>query len=113
MFGKKKREEDFEEYEEYPSEEGRAPLFPESDGEEEAYDLQSEEPEYAEYEDEYDGEGGSWAVDDDEYDEEYDDDYEDAEDVDDVEDVAEDTAEAEDVAAEDVDDVTDEEATEE
>ena len=69
MFGKKKREEDFEEYEEYPSEEGRAPLFPESDGEEEAYDLQSEEPEYAEYEDEYDGEGGSWAVDDDEYDE--------------------------------------------
>ena len=51
--------------------------------------------------------------DDEEYDEEYDDDYEDAEDVDDVEDVAEDTAEAEDVAAEDVDDVTDEEATEE
>ena len=77
MFGKKKRKDDFEEYEEYSSEEGYAPDFPETEeadaGYESVDDAYSDEPEYyeEEYQDEYDGQESSWAADDeDEYAEE-------------------------------------------
>ena len=76
MFGKKKRKDDFEEYEEYSPEEGSA-LFPETEGADAGYesvdDAYSGEPEYEEYpeeeypeeyEEEYDGRESSWAVDD-------------------------------------------------
>ena len=75
MFGKKKRRDDFEEYEEYSSEEGYTPLFPETEEADAGYepvdDAYSGEPEYEEYPED-DGEPeSSWAVDDEEeYDEE-------------------------------------------
>ena len=74
MFGKKKREEIPEEYEDYSPEEGYTPLFPGSDGEEAEYGpadgYDPEEPEYSEYEEAYDEDGQTWGVDDEEYDEE-------------------------------------------
>ncbi len=78
MFGKKKRGEDFEEYEEFSSEEGYTPLFPDTEdseaGYEPAYDDQyTDVPEYAEYEEANDGEAyddqSSWAEDDEYYEE--------------------------------------------
>ena len=85
MFGKKKREEDnFEEFEEYSSDEGYEPQFPEN-RDPDAYDEPMDEAEYYpeesgydEYEETYDGEEAydneayeeesSWARDDEEYD---------------------------------------------
>ena len=78
MFGKKKRGEDFEEYEEFSSEEGYTPLFPDTEdseaGYEPAYDDQyTDVPEYEEYEEVNDGEAyddqSSWAEDDEYYEE--------------------------------------------
>ena len=78
MFGKKKREEDFEEYEEFSSEEGYEPLFPDKEDSEAGYepayeDQYAEDPGYAEYEEAY-AEGNyedetSWVQDEDDYDE--------------------------------------------
>ena len=94
MFGKKKREEDnFEEFEEYSSDEGYEPQFPEN-RDPDAYDEPMDEAEYYpeesgydEYEETYDGEEAydneayeeesSWARDDEEYDEDYDEEPED------------------------------------
>ena len=94
MFGKKKREEDnFEEFEEYSSDEGYEPQFPEN-RDPDAYDEPMDEAEYYpeesgydEYEETYDGEEtydneayeeeSSWARDDEEYDEDYDEEPED------------------------------------
>ena len=65
MFGKKKREEDFEEYGELTPEEGYTPRFRDTDGEEAEYGPEdgswSEDPEeYDEYEEAYAGDEGSW-----------------------------------------------------
>ena len=80
MFGKKKHEEDFEEYEEFSSEEGNEPFFPEDEDAEAEYDPANEayypeESGYDEYEEAYDEgepyeEEASWGRDDEEYDEE-------------------------------------------
>ena len=80
MFGKKKHEEDFEEYEEFSSEEGNEPFFPEDEDADAEYEPADEEyyPEesgYDEYEEAYDDgepyeEEASWGRDDEEYDEE-------------------------------------------
>ena len=78
MFGKKKHEEDFEEYEEFSSEEGNEPFFPEDEDAEAEYDpadeaYYPEESGYDEYEEAYDEEvpyeeEASWGSDDEEYD---------------------------------------------
>ena len=80
MFGKKKREEDFEEYEEFSQEEGYAPLFPEADDADAGYEPADnaqymDEPEYGEYEEAEPEQQASWGADDEEY--EYDEDPED------------------------------------
>ncbi len=74
MFGKKKREEDFEEYGDLTSEEGYTPRFRDRNGEEAEYGPEdgswSEDPEeYDEYEEAYNGDEGSWGADDEEYEE--------------------------------------------
>ena len=63
MFGRKKRGEDFEEYEALPEEEDYTPRFPEE--ETDAEDETADETGYEEYGDEYgyDGEESSWATD--------------------------------------------------
>ena len=74
MFGKKKREEQPEEYEEYSPDEGYTQLFPEPDEPEAEYtpveESASEEPDYHEYEEEYDEDGYAWGAEEEEYDEE-------------------------------------------
>ena len=86
MFGKKKRGEDFEEYEGFSSEEGYEPLFPENGDSEAEYEPADEygpadeyepadeyDPETYEYTEEgeaYDEEEASWGNDDEMYDEE-------------------------------------------
>ena len=66
MFGKKKREAELEELEDYASEQGPAPFFPGSDCPETEYD-----PEYDEFaEDGYAQAEGGWGAEDDEYEEE-------------------------------------------
>ena len=73
MFGKKKREKDFEEYEEYSSGEGYAPLFPGNAGADAGYEPveedDSEEYEYDEYGEDVEEEEPSWAADDEDDDE--------------------------------------------
>ena len=70
MFGKKKREAEFEEYEDYSSDQGPAPFFPGSDCPETEYDPEEEDdPDisgYDGYDEDYEVQGTSWAVDDEE-----------------------------------------------
>ena len=77
MFRKKKREEDYETYEDYSSDEGYTPLFPGEDDTEAGYEpADGDDPRasgydgYDEYEEAY-GEEGASGADDEEYDDEY------------------------------------------
>ena len=74
MFGKKKRESDFEECQGFASEEGYQPLFHRRGAADTGYepvDDGGEEPEYTEYEEyETDGPEGTWTAEDDYYEDE-------------------------------------------